>query len=103
MLFSAEINAPCPNSVIEALACGLPVVSFNTGSLPELVQGDAGRTVEYSGDPWKLDPPDIRPLVEASVEILKNQETFRRGARAWAEEAFGVDKMVEGYLKMLTM
>ena len=26
-----EINAPCPNSIIEALACGCPVVGFNSG------------------------------------------------------------------------
>ena len=37
MYFSAELNPPCPNSVIEALACGLPVVGYDTGSLQELV------------------------------------------------------------------
>ena len=45
-----------PNSVIEALACGLPVVSFDTGALPELVTPGAGRVVAYGGDPWRLDP-----------------------------------------------
>jgi len=29
-------NTPCPNSVIEAISTGLPVVSFNTGAMPEL-------------------------------------------------------------------
>ena len=50
LLFSAEVNPPCPNSVIEALACGLPVVGFDTGSLSELVQGDAGGLVPYGAN-----------------------------------------------------
>ena len=37
LYFSAEVNPPCPNAVIEALACGLPVLGFETGSLAELV------------------------------------------------------------------
>ena len=45
LLFAADINAACPNSTIEALACGLPVVAFDTGALPELVNGDAGQVV----------------------------------------------------------
>jgi glycosyltransferase involved in cell wall biosynthesis len=49
LLYSADLNAACPNSVIEALACGLPVLAFDTGALQELVVGDAGRVVPYGG------------------------------------------------------
>jgi glycosyltransferase involved in cell wall biosynthesis len=101
LLFSAEVNPPCPNSVIEALACGLPVVGFYTGSLPEIVQGDAGRLVPYGADQWKLKEPDIPMLAEVATEVLENQSQFRKGARERAELAFGVGKMVEEYLKVL--
>ncbi len=101
LLFSAEVNPPCPNSVIEALACGLPVVGFYTGSLPEIVQGDAGRLVPYGADQWKLQEPDIPMLAEVAAEVLQNQPQFRKAARERAELALGVGKMVEEYLKVL--
>lgn len=101
LFFSGDLNAACPNSVIEALACGLPVVAFETGALPELVVGDAGRLVPYGGDPWKLDRPNIAGLIPAAQEILYHQERFRQAARAHAEAALNLDKMVEHYLKVL--
>ena len=101
LLFSAEVNPPCPNSVIEALACGLPVIGFDTGSLSEIVHGDAGRFVPYGGNPWKLEKPDIPALANAAVEVLEEQARFRNAARDRAENVFGLDKMVDGYLKVL--
>jgi glycosyltransferase involved in cell wall biosynthesis len=101
LLFSAEVNPPCPNSVIEALACGLPVIGFDTGSLSELVQGEAGRLVPYSANPWKLEPPDIPALADAAVDVLDNQSVFRAAARKRAETFFDVEKMVDEYLHVL--
>lgn len=101
VLYSAEINPPCPNSVIEAMACGLPVVGFDSGSLTELVSGDAGRVVSYGADPWKIEKPDIPALAEAALEILEDGPRFRNAARARAESAFGLDKMVDNYLKVI--
>lgn len=101
LFFSAEVNPPCPNSVIEALACGLPVVGFNTGSLAELVQGDAGRLAPYGGNPWKLERPDMPALAEAAEELLRDQPRFRKGARERAASALGVDEMVDQYLEVL--
>jgi glycosyltransferase involved in cell wall biosynthesis len=101
LLHSADLNAACPNSVIEALACGLPVAAFSTGALPELVTGDSGRLAPYGGDPWKLEQPDVPGLATAAAEILENQAHFRAAARERAEEAFGLERMVERYLDVL--
>jgi glycosyltransferase involved in cell wall biosynthesis len=101
LLFSAEVNPPCPNSVIEALACGLPVIGFDTGSLSELVPGDAGRLMSYGANPWKLEQPDITALADAAEEVLQDQPRFRKAARHWAESRLGLDKMVDEYLKVL--
>jgi glycosyltransferase involved in cell wall biosynthesis len=101
VLFSAEVNPPCPNSVIEALACGLPVIGFDTGSLAEIVQGDAGRLVPYGGNPWKLETPDIPALAERTTEVLEDQPRFRKSAREQAESKFSLDQMMDEYLKVL--
>jgi glycosyltransferase involved in cell wall biosynthesis len=101
VLFSAELNPPCPNSVIESLACGLPVVGFDTGSLAEIVRGDAGRLARYGANPWKLEEPDLPALANAALEVLDDQNQFRASARARAESAFDVEKMVDEYLKVL--
>jgi glycosyltransferase involved in cell wall biosynthesis len=101
LLFSADLNAACPNSVIEALACGLPVVAFDTGALGELVKGGAGEVVPYGGDPWKLEASDLDGLASAAAGILMEQESYRRAARARAEAAFGLEGMLAGYLEAL--
>ena len=101
LYFSAEANPPCPNAVIEALACGTPVLGFDTGSLAELVPPTAGRTVPYGSDVWKLAPPDIPALAQAAQEILANKTEFSSAARAHAEENLGLDLMVEKYLAFM--
>ncbi|MDO8753799.1 MAG: glycosyltransferase family 4 protein, partial [Anaerolineales bacterium] len=101
LMYCAEVNPPCPNSVIEALACGLPVIGFDSGSLKELVTEDAGRVVSYGANPWKLETPDIAALAVSAQAVLTKQEQFRRSVRRRAEAEFGLDKMLDSYLKVL--
>jgi glycosyltransferase involved in cell wall biosynthesis len=54
---------PC----LEAMQCGLPTISSNTSSLPEVV-GDAG---------IMLDPDDLNGLAHAMLEMIRNQELRR--------------------------
>jgi len=101
--FSAELNAACPNSVIEALACGTPVLAFDAGSLPELVQGEAGRVVPYGSDPWRLQAPDYPALAQAAMDVMNDQKRYRVGARARAEQAFGLGQMADHYLQVFDL
>jgi glycosyltransferase involved in cell wall biosynthesis len=101
LLYSADIHAACPNAVVEALACGLPVVSFDTGALPELVTGGSGQVVPYGGDAWKLDPPDLDALTAAALHVFQNQPAYRQAARTRAQAGLGLDRMVDAYLEAL--
>ena len=59
---------------LEAMACGVPVITSNTTSLPEVV-GDAGIT---------LDPTDVGQVVIAMKQVLQNcqvaEEMKQKGA-----------------------
>jgi len=101
VLFSSDLNAACPNSVIEALACGLPVLAYDTGALAELIQDGAGEVVPYGADHWQLEDPLIPPLAEACWHILQDNQAYRSRARARAEAAFSLNTMVTGYLQAL--
>lgn len=101
LMFCAEVNPPCPNSVIESLACGLPVIGFDTGSLRELIGEEAGCIVPYGANPWKLETPDTETLAVRAWEMLGKPDQGRTAARRRAEEEFGLEKMVDSYLKVL--
>jgi glycosyltransferase involved in cell wall biosynthesis len=101
VLFASDVHPACPNSVIEALACGLPVVGFETGALCEVVGEEAGRVVPFGGDPWRLESPDLAALAEAAGGILESPKSFRTAARARAEALFNVDRMIDSYLRVL--
>lgn len=99
---STDIIAGCPNSVLEALACGTPVIGYKVGVLPELLDGSAGRCVEPQGDPWKWELPGNRDgMVDAALAVLADLERFRRGARQLAEERYRLEQMVDAYIEVL--
>jgi glycosyltransferase involved in cell wall biosynthesis len=101
LLFSADINAACPNAVIESIASGTPVVSFDTGALAELVGDQGGLVVPYGGNEWKVDQPDIKSLAAGAILILQDLAAYRKSARERAETAFNLDLMVDRYIEVL--
>ncbi len=58
LLFTIESHEPFGLCVIEALACGTPVIASKIGAMPEIIrQGHTGYLIEMEGD--KGDPQNI--------------------------------------------
>lgn len=88
ILLHTKYNDPCPRLVVEAMACGLPVVYSATGGVPELVGKDGGIGVEGQLD-WEEDhPPDPQLLAEAILQINKEFGYHSTAARQRAVERF---------------
>jgi hypothetical protein len=48
-----------------------------------------------------LEDPAIPPLAAACAKVLRENVAYRENARRRVEAAFGLDEMVESYLKAL--
>ncbi len=79
---------PCPNAVIEALACGLPVVHLGNGGSPELVGPDAGRAIDAPEDWEHVFVPEPQDVARAMAEVMADQAAMAQAARARAMERF---------------
>ncbi len=101
VFLNLELNPACPNSVIEALASGIPVVGYDTGSLQELVGDEAGIIVPYGADPWRLEPPVSGAINKAIDDIFQNYDEFSQRARQRAENLFNIDRMIDRYLDVI--
>lgn len=72
---------PCPNTVIEAMACGLPVVYVASGGVPELVGTKAGAAVPADDDWERPFRPELSSLADAMLEASADHATMARVAR----------------------
>ena len=78
-------------AALEAMACGVPVISSNAGGLPEInEQGKTG---------FLADVGDVETMAERAIYILEDEERlqqFKDNALAHAAE-FSIDKIVPLY------
>lgn len=87
LLHPIFFHEPFGLSVVEAMACGTPVVAFNKGSMPELIDsGKNGFIVE-----------NVKEAIEALGKISKID---RQCCRDTVEKRFSVERMVDDYIKV---
>jgi glycosyltransferase involved in cell wall biosynthesis len=82
VLLHTQYNDCCPGLVLEALACGVPVVYSASGGVPELVGEEAGIGVpaELRWDEPVV--PDADALAEAVVRVRESWPRFSAAARS---------------------
>ncbi len=79
----------CPNVVIEALACGTPVVATEVGGTPDLLSPAAGRLVQ-PGRPEALASALAAALEESGPGRRERIPRFRRSWAEVADETFEI-------------
>jgi glycosyltransferase involved in cell wall biosynthesis len=87
MLHLINFDEPFGLSVIEAMACGTPVIAINRGSMPELM--------EHGVNGFLVDSVD-----EAVAAIERAGELDRAAVRQTVVERFSVERMADRYVDL---
>ena len=100
LLLHTKVNDPCPTLVVEAMACGLPVVYPASGGTVELVGDEAGVGVSHP-DGWERDePPSPDELADAVDRVVSELPPYSAAARARAVERFSLEPWLERHREL---
>ncbi len=90
-----SLNEGISNTILEAMATGLPVLASTAGGNPELVREGVTGSLFAPGDAEEL--ADLLSTYGESLDLRREQGS---AGRVRAIEDFGMDAMVESYLRV---
>ncbi len=95
LLLFPSTQENCPLTILESMACGTPVISYNTGGIPELVEHlKTGYVAKY------IDVNDFSKGINTFIENKSLRDKAGQRARTTVEKHFTKDKMVELYFNI---
>lgn len=95
-----KLNDWCPNAVLEAMSCGLPVICLAAGGTKELV-GDGGVIVGHDKQDNTPMAALANEMAEAALTIASKPGVFATTARNRILTRFDMSQSVYNYLKVL--
>lgn len=87
LLHPINFCEPFGLSIIEAMACGTPVIAFNKGSMPELIRDGLNGYL-------------VAGVAEAINATNKIHEIDRLACRRFVEDSFSTERMVDDYIRV---
>ncbi|HEY1317932.1 MAG TPA: glycosyltransferase family 4 protein [Gaiella sp.] len=100
VLLHTKVNDPCPTAVIEAMACGVPVVYPASGGTVELVGDEGGVGVPHPDGFERDDPPAPEELAAAVSTVLADRDRYAAGARSRAVERFALSDWLDRHAEL---
>ena len=86
---------PCPNAVLEAMACGLPVLYSASGGTPELVGEAAGTGLSVPEDWYKIHVPSSQVICSGMMEIAKTTLEWEFTQEGVPQTQFDIKKWID--------
>lgn len=96
-----RMGSSCDNVIVEALACGLPIVVPAFGGNAELFSHGVQGIAVDSGGHWNYGKEYVQRLADGVEQIIPDLAGFKARARMHAVKELTIDKMVDKYLKVL--
>lgn len=100
VLIHLQYQDACPTTVLEAMACGLPVVASRSGGTPELMTDQCGVLLPVDTGWEKISVPDAGSVAQAVNTVRENREKMRIEARKRTVEKFSLEAWLNAHEKV---
>lgn len=90
-----SIEDNLPNTVLEAMACGTPVVGFDVGGIPDMVRPGITGELAPAGDVARLSQ-----VIQALLETPEKRHELAANCRRIAEEEYALDLQAHRYMAL---